>query len=197
MRRSFSSAIIHKKMKRRTLTVATACLLLASTGLTSCLGSFELTNKLLAWNKTIDNKFVNEVVFIALWIVPAYEVAGFADLLVLNSIEFWSGESALAQAPKVIEGNDGKYLVESDRKGYTITSLNDRSKVRLDFDSNSRTWSIEGTSGKTYPLVTFVDESFLKVNIGGGETILVENTPESLYALHQAVDNQTNLFAAR
>lgn len=184
-------------MKSKFLTAATACLLLASTGMTSCLGSFQLTNKLLAWNRTIDNKFVNELVFIALNIVPAYEVACIADLLVLNSIEFWSGESALAQAPKVIEGSDGKYLVETDADGYTITSLTDRSKVRLDFDSDSRTWSVEGADGVTYPLVTFVDESFLKVNIGGGETMLVENTPESLYALQQTVDSRINLFAAR
>ncbi len=184
-------------MKRPYLTIATACLLLASTSLTSCLGSFALTNKLLAWNRTIDNKFVNELVFIALCIVPAYEVAAAADLLVLNSIEFWSGESALAQAPQVIEGNDGKYLVECDGKGYTITSLNDHSTVRLDFDSSSRTWSIEGQSGEVYPLVTFVDDAMLKVNVGGGETMLVENNPESLYALRQAVESRTNLFAAR
>lgn len=184
-------------MRKTFLTVATACLLLASTGMTSCLGSFQLFNKLLAWNSTIDNKFVNELVFIVLNIVPAYEVAYIADLLVLNSIEFWSGESALAQAPKVIEGSDSKYLVETDTKGYTITNLTDNTKVRLDFDTESRTWSVEGVSGETYPLVTFVDESLLKVNIGGGETMLVENTPESLYALQQAVDSRINLFAAR
>lgn len=183
-------------MKRRFLTIATVCLLLASTGLTSCLGSFELTNKLLAWNRSIDNKFVNELVFIALTIVPAYEVAVIADLLVLNSIEFWSGESPLAQAPRVIEGNDGKYLVECDGKGYTVTSLNDRSQVRFDFDSDSRTWSLEGADGTEYPLVTFVDESFTKVNIGNGETMTVENSQQGLYALRQTVDARTNLYAA-
>lgn len=184
-------------MKRRFITAALACLLLGSTCLTSCLGSFELTNKLLAWNKTIDNKFINEVVFIALCIVPAYEVAVIADALVLNSIEFWSGESPLAQAPRVIEGNDGKYRVECDGKGYTITSLNDQSQVRLDFDSDSRTWSVEGIDGNSYPLVTFIDDTFMKVNIGGGESMIVDQSPKSLYALRQAVNAGTNLYAAR
>lgn len=165
--------------------------------MTSCLGSFELSSKLMAWNKTIDNKFVNEVVFVALCIVPAYEVAMLADLLVLNSIEFWSGSSPLARETKVIEGNDGKYRVECDGKGYTITSLNDQSQVRLDFDSESRTWSLEGTDGESYPLVTFLDEKFMKVNIGGGETITVDNSPKSLYALRQAVEARTNLYATR
>ncbi len=184
-------------MKRRFLNVAIACLLLASTGMTSCIGSFGLSNKLLAWNKTIDNKFVNELVFIVLNIVPAYPVAYLADLLVLNSIEFWSGSSPLAQAPKVVEGNDGKYLVECDGKGYTITSLNDRSQVRFDYDSESRTWSLDGADGVTYPLVTFIDDSFVKVNIGGGETMTVENSERGLYAIQQAVDARTNLYAAR
>lgn len=183
-------------MKRKFITVATACILLASTSMTSCLGSFGLTQKLLSWNRTIDNKFVNEIVFIALCIVPAYEVAVLADMLVLNSIEFWSGESALAQAPKVIEGNDGKYLVETDAEGYTITSLTDSSQVRFNYDSESRTWSLQA-GGNEYPLVTFVDESFTKVNIGNSETMLVENSREGLYALRQAVDTRTNFFAAR
>ena len=38
------------------------------------------------------SKFVNELVFFAFWILPVYEVSGLADLLVLNSIEFWSGK---------------------------------------------------------------------------------------------------------
>lgn len=51
---------------------------------------FSLTNKLLTWNRQVGSKFVNELVFFALWILPVYEVSGLADLLVLNSIEFWA-----------------------------------------------------------------------------------------------------------
>ena len=69
--------------------------------------------------------------------------------------------------------------------------------MRFDFDSESRTWSLEGAAGKEYPLVTFVDESFTKVNIGNGETMMVENSQQGLYALRQTVDARSNLYAAR
>ena len=41
--------------------------------LSSCIGSFGLTNSVLDWNKrATDNKFVNEIIFVL--ISPAYAV---------------------------------------------------------------------------------------------------------------------------
>ena len=84
----------------------------------SCIGSFALTNKLLSWNRQIDSKFVNELVFIAFWILPVYEVSALADVIVINSIEFWSGNNPVTASAKTVTGTDGqKYLVESDANG--------------------------------------------------------------------------------
>ena len=64
--------------------------------LSSCIGSFGLTNSVLDWNKrATDNKFVNEIIFVL--ISPAYAVCSFADVLVLNSIEFWTGNKVIGQ----------------------------------------------------------------------------------------------------
>ena len=109
-------------MKKNVLTVALICTICGALTLPSCIGSFTLTNKLLSWNQQIGNKFVNELVFFAFWILPVYEVSGLADIIVLNSIEFWSGSNPVAKGTKVINGNDGKYLVKCDGKGYTIKS---------------------------------------------------------------------------
>ena len=58
-------------MKKTILTVALALTVMCGSVLsTSCIGSFKLTNKLLTWNSKIDSKFVNELVFIAFWILP-------------------------------------------------------------------------------------------------------------------------------
>ena len=119
-------------MRKLTLTVAVVCLIGAMT-LPSCIGSFSLTNKLLTWNRQVGSKFVNELVFFALWILPVYEVSGLADLLVLNSIEFWSGTNPVEAGTHTIKGNDGEYLVTVDKKGYTIKSKNDGSEVRLNY----------------------------------------------------------------
>lgn len=174
-------------MKKSFLSVALILTLSASMMMTSCIGSFSLTNKLLNWNKTISNKFVNELVFFALWFVPVYEVASLADLVVLNSIEFWSGENPVACGKRVIEGNDGRYLVECDGKGYTITSENDGSVVRLEFELDNRTWNVV-SNGETYKLMTFIDDSHVEMMTPDGEMRQVELSQQGVWAYQQAVN---------
>ena len=48
-------------MKKSYIAVALAVSILGGSTLTSCIGSFQLTNKLLSWNKSVGNKFVNEL----------------------------------------------------------------------------------------------------------------------------------------
>lgn len=173
-------------MKKFYLSVATVILLCGSMTFTSCIGSFSLTNKLLSWNKTIGNKFVNELVFFAFWILPVYEVSGLADILVLNSIEFWSGDNPVAKGKKYIDGKDGRYLVECDGKGYTITSENDKSVVRLDFNADTREWSTE-IDGEHIVFLTFIDDTHVKLPTPDGNYKIVETSQEGLYAYQQEI----------
>ncbi len=168
-------------MKKKYLSVAIVIALASSLLTTSCIGSFSLTNKLLSWNRSVSDKFVNEVVFIAFWIVPVYEVAALADILVLNSIEFWSGNNPLAIGTKVIDGQDGRYLVECDGKGYTIKSENDGSVVRLDFDQEELTWSAN-VNGETHKFLTFIDDTHVKVPSANGGFEVVELSQEGVWA---------------
>ena len=168
-------------MKKKYLSVALVVALAGSILTTSCIGSFSLTNKLLSWNKSIGNKFVNEVVFIAFCIVPVYEVTALADVLVLNSIEFWSGNNAFAKGKKVVDGEDGRYIVECDGKGYTITSENDGSVVRLDFDKEEQTWSATA-NGETHKIMTFIDDTHVKVPSVNGGYEVVELSQEGVWA---------------
>ena len=57
-------------MKKNKLNMVVAIALCVSLGLSSCIGSFKLTNKVLGWNEGVGNKFVNELVFIAFHIIP-------------------------------------------------------------------------------------------------------------------------------
>lgn len=168
-------------MKKKQITVAVALALSVSLLGTSCIGRFQLTNKLLSWNNQVGNKFVNELVFFAFWILPVYEVSALADLLVLNSIEFWSGSNPVAKGTKMIDGKDGRYLVECDGKGYTITSQNDGTSVRLDFVEEEQTWSVNH-DGKEYPLMTFVDDNHVKMPAADGSYTIVELSQSGLYA---------------
>lgn len=181
-------------MKKRLIPVA----LIAAISLpvfTSCIGSFALTNKLLSWNNSIGSKVVNELVFIGLWILPVYEVSALADVIVINSIEFWSGSNPMASGKKVIDGQDGRYLVECDGKGYTITSENDGSAVRLDFDVAEQTWSVAMPDGECYDFMTFVDDNHVKMPTADGKGMIVDLTEEGLLAYRAQSDN--SLWAAK
>ncbi len=146
-------------MKKTFIAVALASSLMFS----SCIGSFSLSKSLLSWNNQVGDKFVNELVFFAFWVVPVYEVSLFADLVVLNSIEFWSGNDPLAQGTSVIEGNDGRYIVECDGQGYTIKSETDGSVVRLDFDNDTKSWSYTTEDEESVVFLTFVDDNHVKL----------------------------------
>ncbi len=182
-------------MKKRYLSVAVILALAASMVSTSCIGKFALTNKLLSWNNTIGNKFVNELVFIAFWIIPVYEVAATADLLVINSIEFWSGNNPVACGKKVIDGQDGKYIVECDKTGYTITSENDGSIVRLDFDDTDNSWSVSANGSESYKFMTFIDDTHVEMIAPDGTMQPVELTHDGLYAYQSMASGM--MFARR
>lgn len=172
-------------MKKILISATTVCLIMSSMLTTpSCIGSFSLTNRLLGWNSHVGNKFVNELVFFAFWVLPVYEVCGLADILVLNSIEFWSGSNPMAKGERTIDGHDGKYLVRCDGKGYDIISCNDGSTVRLDFDSQEQTWSFE-SNGERHILFQFVDETHISLPLGNGEYRTVETSQAGVYAYQQ------------
>lgn len=183
-------------MKRKYFTVALVLLLCGSFVTTSCIGSFSLTNKLLSWNKQVGNKFVNELVFFAFWILPVYEVSCLADVVVLNSIEFWSGSNPVAQGRTVIDGQDGRYIVDCDATGYTITSQNDGSVVRLNFDESDNSWSVVTPSGDTYDLLTFVDDNHVMLPAPDGSTTIVELSQQGVFAYHDLAQ-QTQYMAAK
>lgn len=81
-------------MKRSLVNVVSSMLIavLLTTAL-GCYGSFPLINKVYKFNGTLGNKFVNELGFLVMNIIPVYGVAGFIDAVVLNTIEFWTGQN--------------------------------------------------------------------------------------------------------
>lgn len=182
-------------MKKRALTFGIASVLALSLVSTSCIGSFALSNKLLSWNKQVGSKFINEVVFFAFWILPVYEVAGLADVVVINSIEFWSGTNPMASTgTKTIQGEKGKYMVSCDKDGYTITSESDGKSMRLDFDSESNSWCVN-TGNESYKILTFIDDNHVAVPDCNGKEMIVELSNDGVLAYKQHTATHSNLFA--
>lgn len=169
-------------MKKYKIAVAAILLAVASMTFTSCVGSFAMTNKVLSWNKQVGNKFVNELVFFAFWILPVYEVTSLADLLVINSIEFWSGTNPMTASTKTVDTDHGRYLIDCDGKGYTITLAATGEKTRLEFIEDSQTWTFESADGELIPFMTFVDDSHVRMVKPDGDFMLVDLSEQGMMA---------------
>ena len=102
---------------------------------------------------------------------------------------------AVASGKKVIDGKDGRYIVECDGKGYTITSENDKSVVRLDFDNKEQSWSVELPSGENYEFMTFIDDTHVSMPTADGTRCVVELSDNGLMAYKEMVS--TNYMAVR
>lgn len=175
-------------MKKKVLFISAVAAISSSIMFSSCIGSFGLSNKILAWNKTIDNKFVNEVVFFAMNIIPVYPISLVADLLVINSIEFWSGNNPVeAGVVKQVQGENGIYTVETLENGYQIQNEAGES-MELIYNKEDNTWSMVQNEQST-KLIKIVDEKEAIVYLPDGSEQSVELSAAGVLAFRQAVSN--------
>ena len=154
------------------LKFSAACLILSGSIIcSSCIGSFGLWSSLKDWNNNIGNKFVNEIVFLAFHIVPVYEVAYLADVIVLNSIEFWSGSNPLADvgSVKTVKGESGEYLVQN-------------------------TWNASA-EGQTFELITMNEDGTITFKQQDGTPVTVSPDLQGMISARQA--NSQSMFASR
>lgn len=145
----------------------TAVLLAATILFTSCIGTFRLTNNIKDWNEGVtDNKFINELVFVAMHIVPVYPIAIFADAVVLNSIEFWTGKSVLAEAGEVktIKNAQGEEIqVATTENGYLLS--NGETELNLVYNAEERVWSA-ACDNQTLNLIQLNDDNTANLFVG-------------------------------
>ncbi|MBR6262218.1 MAG: DUF3332 domain-containing protein [Prevotella sp.] len=157
-------------MKRIKTLKITVCLLIGSFMFNSCIGSFGLFNQYAAWQKDMtDNKFINAIVgFFLMPIVGS--VTLFVDAVVLNTIEFWTGDNPVASnigKTQNIMGSDGVlYAVKTLRNGYEITAPSGEI-VHFLYDKKNDSWSVS-QNGIVKEVFRFnEDGKSIKVNVGG------------------------------
>jgi len=104
-------------MKRITRFISMALLLAITTaGLFGCYGNMSLTNKLYDWNGSISDKYMQQIAFWVMNIVPVYSAAHFVDVVFLNTIQFWTGSNPMAMKP-------GEQQIRYTRSGDKILQL--------------------------------------------------------------------------
>ncbi|MEM7305564.1 MAG: DUF3332 family protein [Planctomycetota bacterium] len=69
---------------------------LAGVTLAGCLGPNKAFNGVHDWNREVtDNDILNELVFLGCtFVVPVYSVAYLVDIIVLNTIDYWTGDDS-------------------------------------------------------------------------------------------------------
>jgi hypothetical protein len=105
-------------------------LVVIATSLQGCYGKFNLTRKVYSMNGQVGDRYLRSGLTWVLLILPVYAIAGLADFVVLNTIEFWSGNNPVAEGEKTFQYVDGadRYNIHAKKSGdnvtYTITRYN-------------------------------------------------------------------------
>ena len=165
-------------MKKFVLALSLSAALLFS----SCLGSYRAFNNLLDWNSGVsDSRFVNNLVFWGLWIVPVYELFILGDTFIFNVIEFWSGSNPIA----LEEGESEVQLVERDGNLYRMRATKNRlqvaviegpkkgSKIEFFYRPDEKSWNAIRPSGEIIPL-SRMEEGFYIVYMPDGKEVRIQ-----------------------
>ncbi len=99
----------HRKLIRTLVSVVALVSFFGVT--TACYGPFNLTRTIHKWNGevgkagSIDAKWMQEIVFLPLFIFPVYFFSALADAIVFNSIQFWTGDNPIKVSDEGTDGN--------------------------------------------------------------------------------------------
>jgi len=107
-----------------------------------CTGPFALTKKVHAWQTSFDDKWVDEVAFLGCVILPVYSLSALADAVILNSVEFWTGDNPMdaslskdGESVKITHQDNGTILIESDA-GVCVLEKSDAGVCAMDAEGN-------------------------------------------------------------
>ncbi|OYT21769.1 MAG: hypothetical protein CCU26_00920 [Nitrospira sp. UW-LDO-01] len=115
--------------------IAMMVLLSVMTMSTACYGPFNLTKNVYRWNSNVkgsgqvNDKWMKEIVFFGMLIVPAYMFSALLDTFIFNSMHFGTGESPIKESDL---GSDGSKVVTVSGTTIRWTPLEDGATVSFD-----------------------------------------------------------------
>lgn len=122
------------------------------TASTACYGPFNLTKNVYHWNSNVkgsgevNSKWMREIVFFGMFIIPVYEFSLLLDTFIFNSIHFWTGDSPIKSSDL---HNDGTGVVTLGETTIRWTSFKDGATVIYERDGvvNRRATIVTGATG--------------------------------------------------
>lgn len=127
--------------------------IILTVGVAGCFGNFAATRKVYEFNESFGNKWMNQIMFWVLSFVPVYNVAAFADVVLFNTIEFWTGSNPIAMGPneEVIKyaNQNGKNLRITIRQNeIRVEDVdNPAEELELSYKPLERSWYYHSDSG--------------------------------------------------
>ena len=173
-------------MKKVSLKVAVV-LLAGSVLCSSCIGSFSLFNKYEKWQCSMtSSKIVNGIVGLILQPIVG-GVCLFVDAVVLNTIEFWTGNNPVsASTIQQVKGQDGRYYaVKTLKDGYEVKSPTGE-VTRFIHDVTNDSWSMS-QNGVTKEIFRFNADGTIQATLQDGQTFTVGNDEAGLQQVREAV----------
>ncbi len=145
---------------------------------TACYGPFNLTRNVYHFNSgvkgsgEINEKWMKEVVFFGMIIIPVYMFSTLLDAFIFNAIQFWTGDNPV----KLTQGPDG-YLQAVQLRDLTIDVV-----WSADHRSAALTYRQQGQTIKNARIVE-EGTGYRLVDAGG----------QALYLTEEAVDGGLNI----
>lgn len=150
----------------------------------SCLGSYTAFNNLKDWNHQVSqNKFVNNLLFWGLNIIPVYGLFFIGDTLIFNTIEFWSGSNPLAMTDgqmetQTIVKNGNTYEMTATKNKLVVEVIDGKDegkKVDFNYLPEDKTWEATTQEGETFKLSSLKDGKSI-VYLPNGEEVEIDPT---------------------
>lgn len=149
----------------------------------SCLGSFSAFNNLREWNDgATDSKFLDNLIFWGLNIIPVYGLFLVGDTLIFNVIEFWSGDNPIAMnagesQTEVLAYRGNTYKMTATKNKFEISVIEGEKKgnsMELVYQPEDKSWNAV-KDGELIKLSSFKDGLML-VYLPDGETVKINPT---------------------
>ena len=174
------------KMKKKLLPMSVLFVGLSLNLFSSCaVGSFTAMNWCFNLNNTLTaNKYLNAVIG---FVLSPFEFAigGFADCVILNTVEFWTGSNPMAST-QVVLGSDGNLYAIAPIKngGYKITNQTTGKELTLQFEAKTKTWTAVFDEYEVN-LFSLKDENHAIVNTPNGQTMEISLDEAGLVAYEE------------
>ncbi len=125
-----------------------------------CTGPFPLTNELYQFHREKE-RWVDEALFLVFAVTPVYGTALIADAVLLNSIEFWTGENPL-------EASGDETIPDSDRE---VIAGEGEESVTMRYDPSTRVVEVCPGAGAGEPFYLAATRSGVIAMDEGGKVL--------------------------